>query len=100
MMKSTVAPGLSVYEPHDCFPHLPLYEDQVRNRHVMARINVTCKRTERAVRHAHDDFGHMLEGIRHGQKENLQSVDLRLNVYESFVIQSLACDNFKICPSL
>ena len=60
----------------DRLAHPLLHENQVGDGDVVMRIDIACQRSERSVGHAHRDGGHVLEGVGHGQKENIHGVAL------------------------
>jgi hypothetical protein len=48
-----------------------LDQDEISNGDSMVRVNVPSQRSESAVWHAHANGRSMLEGIRHGKKQNV-----------------------------
>ncbi len=58
-----------------------LDEDQVRNRHVVVRVDVAGERRERPVGHPDRHGGHVLERVRHRQQEDIHEIsDCRFQI--------------------
>jgi hypothetical protein len=46
-------------------------QDQISHGHAVMRIDVSRKRRERTIGHADRDRGHVFEGIRHRQQQDV-----------------------------